>query len=213
MALNMSAFTTLLNTPGMSTDSDEYKAMVRKPALSSMSPRTTPAPIRGFQPNITITDELEDTYPMDITDKEALDAKLADLAVSLTDHFGTLASGNNLCTLVGVEQLTVERSGKGFSKVAHIGGEEFVPFEAYAGKRGKIIVRFTPREAAAYETMEMSADEALGKLQGFSTLTNMEGGDYQSHAKRLNRDASTIRERESVKDKFTEYEAIGFGTF
>ncbi|UUZ75422.1 hypothetical protein LP414_27285 [Polaromonas sp. P1(28)-13] len=204
----------------MSTDDDAYKALIRsakaspKPWLGVQEPPRAKPTVGTDLSSIQITNtSLEALHQMDITDQVALDAGLADLATDMTTHFSKLDDGINFCTLNGVALLTVERPGKGFSKVSHIGGEDFIPQSAYVGKRGKIIVRFKPKEAAAYEVMEMAADEAMTQMAGFSLLTEMPDGDYVTHIRLLNKEASNIREKESVKDKFVEYEAIGFGTF
>lgn len=62
----------------------------------------------------------------------------------------------------------VEADGRtGYSKHAHIGGEEFIPTKAHVGKKGHIIVTFKPVQAEPYAWMEMPLTDCLNELAGF----------------------------------------------
>lgn len=160
----------------------------------------------------------------EIAAKNLLEAGLADLAVDMTTRFQS-AGEDFLMTvsLHGPETLTVEKAGTGYSKVAHIGGEDFTPFEAYVGKRRQIIVKFRPNNVASYSHMEMSAAEAIQHLSGFEEIINqqlLDGDgnerlrvDYNVRNAAIHKEASELREREKNADKFETYADIGFGSF
>lgn len=198
------AMKVLMATPGASTDDPEFLKHLAK--------------LSGIPPKETKTKEVQmKESAQDLDDKVALEAGLADLAADLTAHFlsaGANADGINTCSLTGPESLTVTTEGRGYSKLPHLGGEEFIPDTAYLGKRGKVIVCFKPRDAAAYSTMEMPIEEALVKLDGFSIIANdLEGPPLMERLKGLKREESKLREQEKMKDKFVEYADIGFGSF
>lgn len=146
----------------------------------------------------------------ELDDATDLEAALADLAADLTAHYNSFDPEQlNSCTLLGPEQLTVEVTGRGYKKVAHMGGEDFIPNSAYVGKRGKIIVVFRPVGAASYQTMEMAADDAVSNLSAFEALSITEGGDYKTRMKAISLKAVKLKEREAVKDKAEDYPDFG----
>lgn len=228
MTRRSSPWATLLDTPGMSTDSDEFKALLTGKSMPIYQPSHFPSlvagaisPVAGVRPTfITIDDHEEDTMNNEMAAPSALlDAELADLAQELTEHFEKTQVQSKTfmqvtaCALVGPDTLTVSTS-KGYRKRTHVGGEEFRPRRAYVGKRGKLLIEFAPLQADDYEHMEMSAQDALAKLSGFDLLSNF--GDDASLADRLrgiSRKASVVREQESNESRFDDYKDLGFGTF
>lgn len=225
----------LMNTPGASTDDPPF----RKTLETSLSPvqqraaqkmqqelqdrlaKETALRLKGNEYDQIWTDELEKTeVNTDIDDKAMLEAGLADLAQEMTDAFKELQGDTTIdaCRLTSGESLTVltrvTAGGGSYAKVGHIGGEEFIPSEAYVGKKGKILVKFKPTSVASYVVMEMPADEALTKLEGFDLLSVLKDGTSYRHRIATLRSAGTrIREQEANKDRFEEYKDLGFGTF
>lgn len=159
---------------------------------------------------------LQEKEMIEITSQFELDASLADLAADLTLAFSKAQSDNdaiNFVTLRSPMLLTVEKKGKGYTKEAHIGQEEFIPIGAYVGKKGNIILKFKPREAAHYEFMEMTANEGLEMLEDMSYFMELPEGTYYARIADLNTAKSAIRDQVLVKDKFEQYQHLGFGTF
>jgi hypothetical protein len=149
---------------------------------------------------------------VELDDETDLEAALADLAADLTSHYMSFNPEDlNSCTLLGPEQLTVEVEGRGYRKMAHMGGEDFTPLSAYVGKKRKIIVVFKPVHADAYSTMEMTADEAVTNLSGFEALSVTNEGDYRTRMRLIASKATKLKEREAVKDKSSDYD--NFGSF
>lgn len=147
----------------------------------------------------------------DLDDRTALEAGLADLAADLDSHFKAFDGQSSLdvCSLVGPETLTVHVAGRGYRKEAHVGGEDFIPFEAYMGKKGKILVKFKPKQAAGYEHMEMTTDDALKSLSAFEALTMMEHGSFTERHAQLSKERSKLREQERNRNKFEDYASFG----
>lgn len=86
-----------------------------------------------------------------------------------------------------------------------------MPVEAYLGKKGKIIVKLKPLQAAGYDLMEMPADQALNALVGFNILSITPEGSYEDRVHSLNVVKAKLREQARNKDKFDQY--ADFGTF
>lgn len=119
----------------------------------------------------------------------------------------------NPVSLTGPASLTVMKAGS-YSKASHIGGEEFVVQSVYFGKRDKILVKFAPTSASAYTVMEMNTTEAGATLTGFTDLMgDAVFGGIDNAIKAIHTAQSKIREAEANKDKFVEYEEIGFGSW
>jgi hypothetical protein len=74
--------------------------------------------------------------------------------------------------LTQVATLTVKRSNGQYSKVAHVGGEDFKLIRVYAVKREQLIYVFKPVMASDYEEMEMMESLAQASLQGFGDYLN-----------------------------------------
>jgi hypothetical protein len=194
----------LMKTPGASTESKEFMAEL---SLAEAERLINP-PITNPE-DTQMTDATDATEPDEIDDELILEADLADLALDLTTYWSKLTLPPEVI-LAGPESLTVFHRG-GFQKRPHIGGEEFIPFEAYIGKKGRVIVKFRSREAVDYDHMEMFADDALAHLHNFRNVVTTESGSYMARIANLNRKRSDLRAMEKAKDKFDEYD--DFGTF
>lgn len=200
--------------------SDIYKRLISddikpSPALhpAGLSGITVKADkIRGISPDFMIFDELATTESdMAKQDVEALSAeaqqRLEKLAETMTQFF---QESRHSVTLLSPGNLTVSIPGKGFSKVNHIGGEEFTAKRAYLGKRNKLIFVFAPEAASAYTEMEMTEPDALQNLAGFKLLADQAAGtDFYAELQAVRRMESDVREAEQVKEKFDQYEAFG----
>lgn len=156
--------------------------------------------------NTLIIDELEGAIA---SADELLKAAMKDI----TNWF---KENSEVFTLSDAKTLTVKKrdtDGGGYSKVAMIGGESFVPVSAYIGKRNAMIIEFKPTSVSPYLSMEMTEAEAARSLIGFkSYLAKLmsEVGTSVQNAREEKR-----RESENKKNaaNFKKYEEIGFGSF
>lgn len=116
--------------------------------------------------------------------------------------------------LAAPEMLTVMIPGKGFSKVSHIGGEEFIPHGVYLGKRDKLIATFKPVDAVTYHHMEMPVDEAMTNLAGYDEFaTNSCDGGYSLRIRDIRNNVQRAQELEQVAEKSAQYADLGFGSW
>lgn len=189
----------LLSTPGMSTSSPEYEELVRQD-----NEHLRINPLDNTDPN---------DPPFEVDDKMLLEAELTDIAQEFTAHLASLPNDPGLkATLKGPEVLTAQRKSGTFAKLSHIGREEFKPFEAYMGKRGRLILKLAPLQAADYSHVEMFIDDALTNLEGIQDFMVYPNGDTLSkQLAAINLKFTALREAEKNRSKFDQYN--DFGTF
>lgn len=138
------------------------------------------------------------------------------LAEQITQNIVAQPPAKNVFMLLEPLSLTVKRankSGDGYSKRAHTGGEEFRPLRCYAGKRGTLIYVFAPLAAADYMEMEMTESQAKKALSGFETWLKTVVDPELERARREAQEAASIAaEREKLAGR-TEYQELGFGSW
>jgi hypothetical protein len=137
-------------------------------------------------------------------------SRLNELAGEMSDYF---RASVNKVTLLSPGNLTVTVAGKGYSKINHIGGEEFTIDRVYVGsaKAGsRLIFAFKPVAASQYTEMEMNENEALASLDRFRMAADSAcGDDFVGQLKVIRHIDSKAREAEAVKDKFNDYPEFG----
>lgn len=110
--------------------------------------------------------------------------------------------------------LTVKKRDGSYSKRPHVGGEEFCPVKAYAGKRGKLIYVFKPLAAADYLEMEMDEAQAKRSLSGFKEwLDTVFDYELASQKKEAIKAVSLAAEREKLATRVDQYANLGFGSW
>lgn len=109
--------------------------------------------------------------------------------------------------------LTVKKANGAYSKVAHVGSEDFAPARAYMGKRGKIIFVFKPVMVSEYSEMEMDERQARESLVGFKEWLRENFGDMQSKLTEIRSEAAKKAEQTKLADRYETYKDIGFGTW
>jgi len=111
--------------------------------------------------------------------------------------------------LTGPMTLTVlKRDGK-YSRMPHVGGEDFRPEKAYFGKRGSLIIVFRPVMSQPYEFMEMTAAEAKQHMLGFTPfyrdkIDEAVGEELQA-AKAAENEKAAEKTHEERATKYNEY--------
>lgn len=176
--------------------------------------------IKGREATEVWIDELSTDFKDNQTDEEIMGkldvmkgetkAALEALAAEMQEFF----QKPHVVSLLAPEALTVLQSAKGFAKVSHIGGEEFVPDKVYLGKKGKLIGTFKSKDAAAYQHMEMPIDDAISKLDGFFEVTEQACEDgYHARIKSIRSQVAAEREAEGLAEKADVYASIGFGSW
>jgi hypothetical protein len=110
--------------------------------------------------------------------------------------------------------LTVKKPNGSYSKVAHIGSEDFSPHSAYLGKKGKIIFVFKPVMVGTdYTHMEMEEQQAVASLMGFKEWLRENVGDTQAKLRDIRQESAKKAEQEKLADRFETYKDLGFGTW
>jgi ribosomal protein S12 len=109
--------------------------------------------------------------------------------------------------------LTVRKANGGYSKVAHVGMEDFQPVSAYVGKRGKMIFVFKPVMVADYLEMEMDEQQAFANLSGFKDYLRESVGDLQKLQSEIKVEMAKKAEEAKLADRFDTYKDIGFGSW
>ena len=108
--------------------------------------------------------------------------------------------------------LTVKKPSGAFSKVAHIGSEDFKPVRAYLGVKKNLILVFTPVMVSDYVEMEMPESTARVQLTGFKEWLDENLG-YQMTLEKIRVNMANVAEKASLKDKYEQYKDIGFGSW
>jgi hypothetical protein len=201
-------FAEFLKTPGYNTDDverfgghDEYMKHLLKTRKEEKEIADMSSIIK--QNNIYIGD-LDD-----LSTEEALVA----LVTNITAHF---RNKPQTFMLNAPAQLTCKKSNGGFTKKAHIGGEEFSPVSAYVGKRQNIIFILKPDFPAEYEHIELGDREAINMLTNFNPYLNeamTNGGRFDASLKKIKKMESNNKESKSLEGKSEQYADIGFGTW
>lgn len=186
-----------LNTPGYNSDEAArhggHEAYMKHMKEKGIRPEEKPK-ITGLKLTGMIMDEMQ-------SDKEA--SELDMVAIEVADYF---EENKFEATLVAPCTLTVKVPSGEFRKVPHIGGENFVPVGAYAGKRNNLIFVFRPVGVTSYATMEMTEADAKKNLAGFDTyLKGALNHNFETTMKELRQERSRKKELEKVADKANEY--------
>ena len=111
--------------------------------------------------------------------------------------------------------LAVRRKDGGFSKQAHIGGEDFIPSGSYVGKKGTLIFKFVSKDVANYVEMEIGEEQAYKSLSGLREyIHDITGGELE----RIKNEAIDIAalevERKKMESNSKAYDdEFGFGSW
>jgi hypothetical protein len=109
--------------------------------------------------------------------------------------------------------LTVKKPNGGYSKVAHVGSEDFQPARAYLGKRGKLIFVFTPVMVSEYAEMEMDEASAKANLVGFKDFLKESVGSIEAKVAQIKVNLAAKQETAKMADRAETYKNIGFGSW
>jgi hypothetical protein len=178
-----SEFAHLLATPGYTTDK------------SSLKERG----LKEFQ--------MEDIKPVEQTEEEL---ELDLLAEEITSIF---ASTTETFMLSSPMALTVKKPNGGYSKVAHVGSEDFQPVRTYLGKRGKLIFVFKPVMVSEYSEMEMDEASAKANLVGLKDFLEEFVGDIEAKTAQIRAQLAAKQEQAKLADRHETYKDIGFGSW
>lgn len=173
----------LLATPGYTTDK------------SSLKERG----LKEFQ--------MEEIKPVEQTEEEL---ELDLLAEEIT---GIFASTTETFMLSSPMALTVKKPNGGYSKVAHVGSEDFQPVRTYLGKRGKLIFVFKPVMVSEYSEMEMEEASAKANLVGLKDFLKEFVGDIESRTAQIRAQLASKQEQAKLADRHETYKDIGFGSW
>lgn len=173
----------LLTTPGYTTD----KSSLRERGL------------KEFQ--------MEDIKPVEQTEEEL---ELDLLAEEIT---GIFAATTETFMLSSPMALTVKKPNGGYSKVAHVGSEDFQPVRTYLGKRGKLIFVFKPVMVSEYAEMEMDEASAKANLVGFKDFLREFVGDIDQKTGQIRAQLAAKQEQAKLADRHETYKDIGFGSW
>lgn len=176
-------FNKLLTTPGYTTDTS-----------------------RMTEPNIKES-KMEEKTPVEQTEEEL---ELDLLAEEVT---GILAATTETFMLSAPMSLTVKRSNDTYSKVAHVGSEDFQPVRCYLGKRGKLIFTFKPVMVSEYAEMEMDEASAKANLVGFKDFLYEFVGDINYKTGQIRARLAAKQEEAKLADRHETYKNIGFGSW
>lgn len=178
-----SELTHLLATPGYTTD----KSSLRERGL------------KEFQ--------MEEIKPVEQTEEEL---ELDLLAEEITAIFSATTETFMLSSPMA---LTVKKPNGGYSKVAHVGSEDFQPVRTYLGKRGKLIFVFKPVMVSEYSEMEMDESSARANLVGLKDFLKEYVGDIESRAAQIRAQLAAKQEQAKLADRHETYKDIGFGSW
>ena len=109
--------------------------------------------------------------------------------------------------------LTVRRPNNTYSKVAHVGSEDFSPVRCYLGKRSKLIFVFKPIMVCDYSEMEMDEASAKANLVGFKEFLKQFVGDIEYKTGQVRAQIAAKKEAEKLADRHETYKDIGFGSW
>lgn len=175
----------LLATPGYTTD---------KSALNE----------RGLKEHT-----MEDKQKFDVEQTEE-ELELELMAEEVTAIF---AATTETFMLSSPMTLTVKKPNGGYSKVAHVGSEDFQPVRAYLGKRGKLIFAFKPVMVSEYIEMEMDEASCKAHLVGFKDFMYEFVGDIDYKTGQIRARLASKKEAEKLADRHETYKDIGFGSW
>lgn len=173
----------LLATPGYTTDK------------SSLTERG----LKEFQ--------MEEVKPVEQTEEEL---ELDLLAEEITAIF---AATTETFMLSSPMALTVKKPNGGYSKVAHVGSEDFQPVRTYLGKRGKLIFVFKPVMVSEYSEMEMDEASARANLVGLKDFLKEFVGDIETRTAQIRAQLAAKQEQAKLADRHETYKDIGFGSW
>lgn len=109
--------------------------------------------------------------------------------------------------------LTVRRHNNTYSKLAHVGSEDFAPVRCYMGKRNKLIFVFKPVMISEYLEMEMDEVSAKANLMGFKEFLTQFVGDIEYRTGQVKAQIAAKKEAEKLADRHEAYKDIGFGSW
>jgi hypothetical protein len=146
-------------------------------------------------------------------DKEALSEEELALVLMCEEITEVLGATQETFMLSAPMALTVKKANNAYSKVPHVGSEDFAPSRAYVGKRGKIIFIFKPVMVSEYSEMEMDETQASANLVGFKEWLRENVGDFQGKLKEMRVESAKKAEQAKLADRYETYKNIGFGTW
>lgn len=105
---------------------------------------------------------------------------LEKLAQQITRQWSGPDHCNNTYILAGPCNLPVKLRNGSYQTKGFIGGEQFLPRSAYVGKKGHLVLVFSPVPANTYAYMELPAKDAE-KIEGFAVamlqlITSLQSG-------------------------------------
>ena len=133
------------------------------------------------------------------------------LAEEVTDALRNNSSETFM--LLSPMTLVVKRENGTYSKVAHVGCEDFLPTRCYWGRRGKLIFVFKPVMASDYVEMEIDEASARAYLIRFGDFLKELVGDLDQRIARIRTKVAAKREAEKLADRHETYKDIGFGSW
>lgn len=132
------------------------------------------------------------------------------LCEHMTIFFQSTSESDIATTLSGPGMLTVNVPGKGYRKLNHVGGEEFVPTAARRGANDKIIVTFKPTAAASYTAMEMGEVDVAAQLTtGRQLLNESCAGHFFELLRAIKNIGAKERQVQEVIAKSEQYQEFG----
>ena len=135
------------------------------------------------------------------SEENAVDTAVAEINGAILK----LEEGERKFMLTAPCMLTCKKRTGEFSKVQHVGGEEFRLAGAYLGKRRALIYQFIPLHPASYAVMEMNETEAKANMSGFGKWSSAVG--FQGMIREAKRLASRQDEQAKNKGKDEQYGA------
>ena len=167
----------------------------------------------GYTPYQSLLNELglkeiimDENKPIEQSEEEL---ELDILAEELTT---ILAKTSETFMLSAPMTLTVKRANQTYSKVAHIGSEDFQPWRCYLGRRGKLIFVFKPIMVSDYVEMEMDEATARLSLVGFEEFLKQYVGDIDQRVAQIREQIAAKQEAAKLADRHETYKDIGFGS-
>lgn len=148
-----------------------------------------------------------------VEDKQKLDEEEMELELMAEEITAIFAATTETFMLSSPMTLTVKKPNGGYSKVAHVGSEDFQPVRAYLGKRGKLIFAFKPVMVSEYSEMEMDEESCKAHLVGFKDFLREFVGDIDYKTGQIRARLAAKKEAEKLADRHETYKDIGFGSW
>jgi hypothetical protein len=221
MAGGRSMLDALFNTPGFHSSHPETWGAAAPVPLSKITSEHMSS-IRGKEIKAIWVDEFAE-----ITMKEDdMSDKTLEWSLDETDGGGSLTVlAAQLTEMLKVAEptsfmlgepmsLTVKKKDGTYSKHPHIGGENFIPVSAYAGKKGSLIFVFRADHVTSYAEMEMGEAQADVVFTGFKEyIKNAVARGLTHELREAKAEAAKDAELKANAEKFERYADLGFGSF